>query len=149
MYDRIHQKDCVDFVNRILAEHKVPEKVNELWKLTNKAILNRWKSNLTANEIGISEDRISRIRNGFNGPAAAVTLSDETRIYLSGKMFLREGNDSILSIVLGLSSGKNRDTAGRLVHELFHVAGIHHAEGAGYDFDAEIHKNCGLPNTNW
>jgi len=146
VYDRITQKDCVDFVNGVLAENKVSKDLNELWKLTNKAVLNKWDSGLTAQGLGISQAEFTRIQNGFEGKGLAVTMSDRTRIYLGDRMFLREGNDSPFKI---WSSFTNIDTAGHLVHELFHIAGISHPEGQGFDFDAEIHKNCGLAKTNW
>jgi hypothetical protein len=108
--------------------------------------LNKWDANLTAQGLGISQNEMSDIQQGFAGKGVAVTLSDRTRIYLGDKMFLREGNDSQFNI---FSSHTNIDTAGHLVHELFHIAGITHPKGQGFDFDAEIHKNCGLANTNF
>ena len=146
VYDRINKKDCTDFVNELLKENNVSKDLNELWKLTNKAVLNKWDSNLTAEGLGVSQNEMSDIQQGFAGKGVAVTLSDRTRIYLGDKMFLREGNDSQFNI---FSSHTNIDTAGPLVHELFHIAGITHPKGQGFDFDAEIHKHCGLANTNF
>src|SRR5207253_9193815 len=65
VYDRITQKDCVDFVNGVLAENKVSKDLNELWKLTNKAVLNRWNGNLTAQDLGISAGEVKDIQTGF------------------------------------------------------------------------------------
>ena len=70
VYDRITQKDCVDFVNGILAENKVSKDLNELWKLTNKAVLNRWNGNLTAQDLGISAGEVKDIQTGFAGNKA-------------------------------------------------------------------------------
>lgn len=78
VYDRINQKDCTDFVNGILADNKVSKDLNELWKLTNKAVLNKWDSNLTAQGLGISQSEMSDIQQGFAGKGIAVTLSDRT-----------------------------------------------------------------------
>jgi hypothetical protein len=146
VYDRINQDDCKNFVNGVLADNKVGKDLNELWKLLNKAVLNKWDSNLTAQGLGITQDEMSDIQRGLAGNAIAVTLSDRKRIYLSDKIFLREGNDSHFNI---FSSHTNIDTAGHLVHELFHLAGIEHAKGEGYSFDRAIHEHCGLANTNF
>lgn len=146
VYERINQDDCKSFVNRILADNKVAKDVDELWKLLNKAVLNKWDSGLTAQGLGISQDEMADLQRGFAGKGIAATLSDNKRIYLGDNMFLREGNDSQFNI---FSSHTNIDTAGHLVHELFHIAGIKHPKGQGFSFDRKIHENCGLPNTNF
>ena len=84
VYDRITQKDCVDFVNGILAENKVSKDLNELWKLTNKAVLNRWNGNLTAQDLGISAGEVKDIQTGFAGNKAERNKAERGQIKQKG-----------------------------------------------------------------
>jgi hypothetical protein len=126
----------------VLTKNNVSKDLNTLDKLLNKAVLNKWHSGLTPHNLGISQDRFDKIQQRFtNKTAAAVTLEDRARIYLPDTIFLREGNDSMFNI---FSSHKDIDTASHLVHELFHIAGIDHAEGKRFAFDEQIKANCGF-----
>ena len=80
--------------------------------------------------------------------AAESSDSDRFRVYLMDEIFMRTGNDWWPLTAVH----KNVDTAGHIVHELFHIAGVDHPNANGYDFDTgndSIHSHCKLPNTNW
>jgi hypothetical protein len=143
-FSRITKPDCEEWINKILAQYGAPEDRNTLEKLLRIAQINRYSSDLTADDMGISQrGRDSMTVNIEGGNALATTITEDNprfRIYLGDNMFLRTGAQ------LG---GVNIDTAGHIVHELFHIAGFNHPAGQGFDFESQIHDHCGLEGTNY
>ena len=125
-YAKITSKECMDWFNDKIKEfgpgtgnwHKSgpPTLMDVLGKVT----LNKYNTNLSAAEMGITETGRQEIAEGYDNRwtstnvANAVTLApDYNRIYLMPEAFW-----------LGSQNPYNdRDLTGIIIHELFHVAG--------------------------
>src|ERR1041384_4775444 len=64
--DRIKEKDCKDFINKILADNHVAADRNTLDKLLAKADLNTYNEDLTDIELGVSKHDLITLRDAFN-----------------------------------------------------------------------------------
>jgi hypothetical protein len=122
-YDRINQDDCKNWINEKLKQNGAPKGRDTLDALLKLARLSRYNSKYSATDMGISEAEWKEINDNYDvkssfgeyAVARAIT-SDKPRyrIYLMDEIF----NQGIYMIQ------KKADTAGILVHELFHLAGF-------------------------
>ncbi len=141
-FGRINQADCAKFINETLAKHKVGKDFNSLDKLLNRAKLSYYNTSTflggpdySPSQLGLDTHGTLVVRGLFLGGAAAVTAPDRTNVFLSDAVFARTDLYFYSNIA---------DSAGFIVHELFHVAGIDKSIVDSQQFQDEIRKHCRL-----
>jgi len=140
VWDKLQSEDCQDWFDRKLAEFGDPgngtiSRTLSLDAAMQAVTINKYNVNLTAAQMGISQadrDEIAaNYDNRWTGVANAVTNGGRT--WLMPEAF--QNNSSI--------EWTNRDLAGIIVHELFHVAGYGKAwESRIKGLSKEIQQHC-------
>ncbi|MGZ5435653.1 MAG: hypothetical protein ACXWID_18700 [Pyrinomonadaceae bacterium] len=143
VYNRINEKHCRDFINKVLAENRVARDRNTLDKLLARANVNAYYRDYSNTQLGVSMDEMIEMRDAFkNLKDPALTLRDKM-IFLDLRAFERTGG-SYLREVWGT---RNFDTATIIVHELFHVAGLDDPQVQ--NLNRQIHENCGFTGMSY
>jgi YD repeat-containing protein len=141
--DRIKDKDCRDFINKVLADNHVAKDRNTLDKLLGIASANTYNENLTDTQLGVSMDGLIYLRNAFNNDGASAATVGNSMFFVD-RAFQRT-----FSSVLPESwpGNRNMDTATIAVHELLHVAGLNDPQVQ--NLNRQIHENCGFTGMNY
>jgi len=148
-HDKITSDNCRKFFDDTLAALRkngeihshfgdTPTTLDQALSITT---INKYSSNLTAKEVGVSQRSWAEVKNtfdnsqGFGTHASGVTLADG-RIFLTDNAFYQAGAISQLLY-------KDTDLSGVIVHELFHRAGL--SESQIRALHPQIQQNCGNP----
>lgn len=143
VHGRISEKDCRDFINKVLAENRVARDRNTFDKLLAKANINFYNEDLTHTQLGVSMDGMIYLWNAFNNdeaPAATVGNS----IFFVDRAFQRSFSNILPESWPG---NRNIDTATIAVHELLHVAGLNDPQVQ--NLNRQIHENCGFTGMDY
>ena len=148
-YDKITSDNCRKFFDATLAALRQKGEIHSgfgdtpttLSQTLSITTINKYSSNLTAKDVGVSQRSWAEVKNtfdnaqGFGTHASGVTLADG-RIFLTDNAFYQAG--AISQILY-----KDTDLSGVIVHELFHRAGLGEAQIRA--LHPEIQRNCGNP----
>ena len=108
--------------------------------ILNITTLNKYNSNLTARDVGVSQTSWADVKSKFDNPqssmyAKGVTLED-------GRVFLND-NTFYIAGPFAQMFYSSVDLSGTIVHEFFHRAGLSEAQVQA--LHEGIQKNCGIP----
>jgi len=148
-YDKITSDNCRKFFDATLAALRQKGEIRSGFQTTPTNLaqtlsittINKYSSNLTARDVGVSQKSWDNVRNhfeqaqGFLTYTSGVTLADG-RVFLGDNAFYQAGPISQFY-------RKYTDLPGVIVHELFYRAGL--SESQIKALHGEIQKNCGRP----
>jgi YD repeat-containing protein len=152
-YGKISSEKCKKFFDSTIARMRQKGEISTLRKpsdpysflpsnltqILSITAINRYRPNLTSQQVSVPADRWTFIENQFaaNPRTNAVTIGGQARVFLGDHTFFE------VSIWGRLQGDESTDTAGVIVHEFFHVAGLDEAQVTA--LSDEIQKNCGRP----
>jgi YD repeat-containing protein len=148
-YDKIISDKCRTFFDATLATLRQKGEISSRFQTTPSTLagtlaittINKYSSNLTAKDVGVSQSSWNNIRDKFDNPgfsrhALGVTIADG-RVFLPETAFYQAGPISQMLY-------RNPDLAGIITHELFHRAGLN--EDQFTKLRDDIQQNCGSPS---
>jgi hypothetical protein len=147
-YERVDTEACHKFFDDMLADLRKRGQIapqgrftpSTLQAVLNITTLNKYSSNLTARQVGVSQKSWAEVQANFGATEgtqrySGVTLADG-RVFLSSNAFYISGP------IEGLFGVNSADLSGIIVHEFFHRAGL--SEDQIKPLHSEIQKNCGI-----
>ena len=143
VHNRINQKDCRDFINKLLADNHVAAGRNTLDKLLSKADFNTYNADATHTQLGVSMDGLIKLRDAFNNQGAPAATF-EGHVFFTSFVFQREYSSLLPASALG---NRSIDTATITVHELLHVAGL--KDPQVQNLNRQIHEHCGFTGMDY
>ena len=148
-YDKITSDNCRKFFDDTLAALRQRGEIDGGFQTTPTTLaqtlsittINKYSSNLTARDVGVSQASWANVKDKFDNPqgfgthGSGVTLQDG-RIFLTDNAFYQAGSISQFLY-------KDTDLSGVIVHEFFHRAGLNESQIRA--LHPQIQKNCGTP----